>query len=78
VLSNNAKKCLPIGMPTFMTNEFALEIIESSDRGHAAFGNSALPRSVYLHEKTHTQGLEPAGTATPSAITKEPAPRRCW
>ncbi len=60
VLSNNAKKCLPIGMPTFMTNEFALEIIESADRVTLLSENSSLPRSVYLHEKAHTQGLEPS------------------
>ncbi|MCI3135155.1 hypothetical protein [Phenylobacterium aquaticum] len=29
VLSEHALKCLPIGMPRFMTNEFALEILET-------------------------------------------------
>jgi hypothetical protein len=60
VLSANSKKCLPIGMPTFMTNEFALEIIESPGRVTLLSENSTLPRSVYLTEKTHTQGLEPS------------------
>jgi len=60
VLSNNAKKCLPIGMPTFMTNEFALEIIESPGRVTLLSENSSLPRSVYLTETEHTQGLEPS------------------
>jgi hypothetical protein len=60
VLSDNAKKCLPIGMPTFMTNEFALEIVESADRVTMLSENSTLPRSVYLNEKVHTKGLEPS------------------
>ena len=60
VLSNNAKHCLPIGMPTFMTNEFALEIIESPGRVTLLSENSSLPRSVYLTETAHTQGLEPS------------------
>ena len=60
VLSANNKKCLPIGMPTFMTNEFALEIIESPGRVTLLSENSSLPRSVYLTEKTHTTGLEPS------------------
>ena len=60
VLSANNKKCLPVGMPTFMTNEFALEIIESPGRVTLLSENSSLPRSVYLTENTHTQGLEPS------------------
>lgn len=60
VLSANNKKCLPVGMPTFMTNEFALEIIESPGRVTLLSENSSLPRSVYLTEKTHTPGLEPS------------------
>jgi hypothetical protein len=60
VLSANSKKCLPVGMPTFMTNEFALEIIESPGRVTLLSENSSLPRSVYLTEKVHTPGLEPS------------------
>jgi hypothetical protein len=60
VLSDNNKKCLPIGMPTFMTNEFALEIIESPGRVTLLSENSSLPRSVYLDETVHTKGLEPS------------------
>lgn len=60
VLSANNKKCLPVGMPTFMTNEFALEIIESPGRVTLLSENSSLPRSVYLTETEHTKDLEPS------------------
>ncbi len=60
VISNANKKCLPIGMPVFMTNEFALEIIESPGRVTMISENSSLPRSIYLNETTHTKGLEPS------------------
>ena len=60
VLSDNGRNCLPIGMPTFMTNEFALEIVESPGRVTLLSENSSLPRSVYLDETAHTKGLEPS------------------
>jgi hypothetical protein len=60
VISNTNKKCLPIGMPVFMTNEFALEIIESPGRVTMISENSALPRSIYLNETAHTKGVEPS------------------
>lgn len=60
VLSDNGRKCLPIGMPTFMTNEFALEIIPSADRVTLLSENSSLPRSVYLGETVHTPDVEPS------------------
>lgn len=56
VISNTNKKCLPIGMPVFMTNEFALEIIESPGRVTMISENSSLPRSIYLNETVHTKG----------------------
>jgi hypothetical protein len=60
VISNTNKKCLPIGMPVFMTNEFALEIIESPGRVTMISENSSLPRSIYLNETAHTKGVEPS------------------
>ena len=59
VLSANGKKCLPIGMPTFMTNEFALEILTAPDRVTLLSENSTLPRSVYLDELKHPADAEP-------------------
>jgi len=59
VLSDAAKKCLPIGMPGFMSNEFALEILETPGRVTLLSENSPLPRTVYLTEKTHTADFQP-------------------
>ena len=59
VLSAAGRKCLPIGMPGLMTNEFALEILETPGRVTILSENSPLPRSIYLTEKSHTAGLEP-------------------
>jgi hypothetical protein len=59
-LSDNSRKCLPIGMPGFMTNEFALEILETPGRVTFLSENSPLPRSIYLTETAHTTGLEPS------------------
>jgi hypothetical protein len=58
-LSDHSRKCLPIGMPGMMTNEFALEFLETPGRVTILSENSPLPRSVYLSEKIHTTGLEP-------------------
>lgn len=59
VLSDAARKCLPIGMPGFMSNEFALEILESPGRVTLISENSPLVRSVYLNRKTHNPDAEP-------------------
>jgi len=59
VISANGKKCLPIGMPGFMTNEFALEILTAPDRVTLLSENSSLPRSVYLDEPKHPTDIEP-------------------
>jgi hypothetical protein len=58
-LSDHSRKCLPIGMPGMMTNEFALEFLETPGRVTILSENSPLPRSIYLTEKQHTTGLEP-------------------
>jgi hypothetical protein len=58
VLSASGKKCLPIGMPTFMTNEFALEVLTAPDRVTLLSENSTLPRSVYLDEAKHPTDIE--------------------
>ncbi|MFT3906853.1 MAG: hypothetical protein QM718_11155 [Steroidobacteraceae bacterium] len=59
VLSEEGKKCLPIGMPGFMANEFALEILETPGRITMLNENSSLPRTIYLNRKKPTEGLEP-------------------
>lgn len=59
VLSDANKKCMPIGMPGFMSNEFALEILESPGRVTMISENSPLVRSVYLNRTTHTDDAEP-------------------
>jgi hypothetical protein len=59
-LSEHALKCLPIGMPGMMANEFALEFLETPGRVTILSENSPLPRTVYLTEKLHTGGLEPS------------------
>jgi hypothetical protein len=59
-LSDRSRKCLPIGMPGMMTNEFALEFLETPGRVTVLSENSSLPRSIYLNEAVHTTGLEPS------------------
>ncbi len=55
-----SKVCGPTGMPAMMANEFALEILETPDRVTMINEAATVPRSVYLDEKTHPTGLEPA------------------
>lgn len=59
VLSDEGKKCLPVGMPVMMANEFALEFLETPGRVTIVSENSSLVRSVYLNRKTHTADLMP-------------------
>jgi hypothetical protein len=59
VLSEHALKCLPIGMPRIMMNEFALEILESPGRITMISENSPLARSIYLDRKIHTADAQP-------------------
>ena len=53
VISATNKKCLPVGMPVFMTNEFALEIAEVPGRIIMLSENSSVPRSIYLNRADH-------------------------
>jgi hypothetical protein len=57
-LGDHALKCLPSGMPGMMTNEFALEFLETPGRVTVLSENNTLPRSIYLTESEHTKGLE--------------------
>ena len=59
VLSDHALKCLPVGMPRFMTNEFALEILETPGRITLVSENSPLVRSVYMGKTSHTPDAQP-------------------
>ncbi len=59
-LSDNNKKCLPIGMPGMVTNEFAMEILETPGRITIASENSPLIRTLSLTRKTHRQDVEPS------------------
>src|SRR5437016_1206533 len=47
VLSENGRKCLPVGMPTMVMNEFPLEILETEGRVTMVSENSSLPRTIY-------------------------------
>jgi len=60
VLAPGGSKCLPSGMPGMMANEFAVEFLTSPDRVTILSESSTLPRTVYLKEKSHTEGLEPS------------------
>ena len=59
-LGDHALKCLPSGMPGMMTNEFALEFLETPGRVTVLSENNTIPRSIYLTETEHTKGLEPS------------------
>lgn len=59
VLSDAGKKCLPIGMPGFMSNEFALEILETPGRITLLNEASSIPRTIYLNRSSPTEGVEP-------------------
>ena len=60
VLSDNGKKCLPIGMPGLVTNEFALEFLETPGKVTVVSENSPLVRSIYLNLKAHPADLDPS------------------
>ncbi len=59
VISESGKKCLPMGMPAFMHNEFALEILESPGRITMLNEASPVPRTIYLNRSGPSEGLEP-------------------
>lgn len=60
VLSDNGKKCLPIGMPGMVTNEFALEFLETPGKVTVISENSPITRTISLTRKTHDTELEPS------------------
>lgn len=60
VLSDNNKKCLPIGMPGIVTNEFAMELLETPGRITVVSENSPLARTISLTRKTHNEDQEPS------------------
>lgn len=59
VLGKHEARCLPIGMPAFMANEFALEILQTPGRVTLLSEASSLPRTVYLDRTAPSKGLEP-------------------
>lgn len=59
VLSDNNKKCLPIGMPGMVTNEFAMEFLETPGKVTIISENSPLSRSIFLNKSEHPKGLDP-------------------
>jgi len=59
VLSDDAKRCLPIGMPGLMMNEFAFEILESPGVVAILSENSSIPRLIHVGEKTLPDDLMP-------------------
>jgi len=60
VLSDNNKKCLPIGMPGIVTNEFGLEFLETPGRVTVVSENSPLSRTISLTRKTHNTDQDPS------------------
>ena len=60
VIFDTQKACLPDGVPNIMANEFALEFLETPGRVTILNEASTIPRSIYLDETAHTQGLEPS------------------
>jgi hypothetical protein len=59
-LSASNKKCLPIGMPGMMTNEFALEFLETPGKVTVISENSPVTRTISLTRKAHDPDLEPS------------------
>jgi hypothetical protein len=55
VISDDERRCDPVGMPGFMTNEFALQILETPDRVVMVSEMSPLTRQIYL-DKPQTGG----------------------
>lgn len=51
VLRSDQKKCLPMGMPLFMVQEFPLAITESPGKITMISESSSLVRTVYLNRK---------------------------
>ncbi len=59
VLSDNNKLCLPIGMPGMVTNEFAMEFLETPGRVTVINESSSLTRTISLTRKTHNTDQDP-------------------
>ncbi len=59
VLSDAGKKCLPAGMPGMMSNEFALEILESPGVVAILSEESSLPRIIHIDQTTPPDDLMP-------------------
>jgi hypothetical protein len=57
VMTSSGKKCLPYGMPSLMTTELAVEIIESPDRVAVISEQTQLPRTIYLNTDKHPDPL---------------------
>ena len=55
VVSDEARRCDPVGMPGIMTNEFALQILETPGRVVMVSEMSPLTRQIYL-DKPQTGG----------------------
>lgn len=59
-LSDNGKKCLPIGMPGMVSNEFALEFLETPGKVTVISEDSPISRTISLTRKTHDLDREPS------------------
>jgi hypothetical protein len=60
VIEDNARLCLPIGMPFMIANEFALKFIESPGEVTVISEASSLVRTIYLNKKTHPTDQDPS------------------
>ena len=59
VISDNGKKCLPIGMPGMIVNEFAMEYLETPGRVTVVSEASPVSRTISLTRKTHNADQDP-------------------
>ncbi len=59
IISENRTFCLPTGMPTMMTTPFGIEFLQTKGRVTILSELNAIPRTIYLDEKTQPDGVVP-------------------
>ncbi|HVY35043.1 MAG TPA: hypothetical protein VG960_11560 [Caulobacteraceae bacterium] len=59
IISENRTFCLPTGMPTMMTTPFGIEFLQTKGRVTILSELNAIPRTIYLDEKTQPDGIVP-------------------
>ena len=59
-LPDEGKKCLPIGFPSMVTNEFAMQILETPGQVTMISEASNLTRAIFLNKKTNHTDQDPS------------------